>query len=134
MSKTIYFVIGEESGDLLGADLIDGLNCIADLDPCYIGLAGHAMQKRGVTSLFDIEEIAVMGFSAVIARLPVIVRRVHQVVADIVDKTPDIVVLLDSPDFTHAVAKRVRKKLPDIPIIDYVCPSVWAWRSGRGWR
>ncbi|MEM1318252.1 MAG: lipid-A-disaccharide synthase [Pseudomonadota bacterium] len=131
MTKTVYFVIGEESGDLLGADLIDGLETIADLEAQYVGLAGHAMQKRGMRSLFEIEGIAVMGFSAVIARLPTIIRRVHQVVADIVAKKPDIIVLIDSPDFTHAVAKRVRKKLPSVPIVDYVCPSVWAWRSGR---
>jgi len=73
----------------------------------------------------------VMGVSAVLARLPTIIRRVYQTVAAIEKERPDLVVLIDSPDFTHAVAKRVRKKLPTIPIIDYVCPSVWAWRQGR---
>lgn len=119
---------------MLGADLLDALNESAEehgMKINAVGLAGSGMSARGVTSLFDISEIAVMGISAVLARLPTIIRRVYQTVAAIEKERPDLVVLIDSPDFTHAVAKRVRKKLPTIPIIDYVCPSVWAWRQGR---
>lgn len=131
---SVYFVLGEASGDALGADLMPALEeriRLAEFEPDFHGLAGPSMQALGMASLFDIEDIAVMGISAVIARLPKIVRRVHQTVDDIVARAPDVVVLIDSPDFTHAVARRVRRKMPDVPIIDYVCPSVWAWRSGR---
>lgn len=132
--KKVFFVIGEESGDLLGADLLVALNSKSDsagfkIEP--VGLGGPAMQSLGVKSLFDISEIAVMGISAVIGRLPTIIRRIMNTVAEIVRQRPDVIILIDSPDFTHAVAKRVRKKLPGVPIIDYVCPSVWAWRQGR---
>ncbi len=72
-----------------------------------------------------------MGFTAVAGRLPTIVRRVRQTVRDILATSPDVVVLIDSPDFTHAVARRVRRVRPDLPVVDYVCPSVWAWRPGR---
>ena len=96
-----------------------------------IGLAGPRLAKQGVASLFDLDDIAVMGFTAVAARLPTIVRRVRQTVRDIVKTAPDVVVLIDSPDFTHAVARRVRRARPDIPVVNYVCPSVWAWRPGR---
>ncbi|MEM8750812.1 MAG: lipid-A-disaccharide synthase [Pseudomonadota bacterium] len=132
--KTIYFVLGEDSGDALGADLYHELMEQAaakgqEID--VIGLAGPKLIKEGMTSLFDIEQIAVMGVSAVVGRLPTIVRRIYQTVSDIVARKPDMIVLIDSPDFTHAVAKRVRKQMPNVPIINYVCPSVWAWRSGR---
>ena len=132
--KKVFFVIGEESGDLLGADLLAALNAksqSAGFEIEAMGLGGPAMQSLGMKSLFDISEIAVMGISAVIGRLPTIIRRILNTVAEIVRQRPDIIILIDSPDFTHAVAKRVRKKLPGIPIIDYVCPSVWAWRQGR---
>ena len=130
----IYFVLGEESGDALGADLFPALlqkGADEDRPVEIVGLAGTRLTSLGVKSLFDIEDISVMGITAVLARLPKIVRRIYQTVADIVAHKPDIIVLIDSPDFCHAVAKRVRKKLPETPIINYVCPSVWAWRTGR---
>lgn len=130
----VYIVLGEESGDALAADLLPVLQqqCEAQGRSLTIsGLAGTRLQTMGHTSLFDIEDIAVMGFSAVIGRLPTIIRRVRQTVRDILETKPDLVLLIDSPDFTHAVAKRVRRKMPDVKVIDYVCPSVWAWRPGR---
>ncbi len=133
-SKKVFFVIGEESGDALGADLLDALEKkagISNLKIIPVGLAGEKMSRSGMVSLFDVTEIAVMGITAVLGRLPTILRRILNTVAAIEKERPDMVVLIDSPDFTHAVAKRVRKKLPGVPIIDYVCPSVWAWRSGR---
>ncbi len=133
----VCFVLGEESGDALAADLHDALIVRASKQGREVefhGLAGSRLRERGMNSLFDIEDIAVMGFSAVIARLPKIIRRVYQTVADVVARDPDVLILVDSPDFTHAVAKRVRRKLLDLPIIDYVCPSVWAWRPKRAER
>lgn len=130
----IYFVLGEDSGDALGADLYTALkNQAAASGECIEinGLAGTKLQALGMESPFDIEDIAVMGLTAVAARLPTIVKRIYSTAKDIARRKPDVVVLIDSPDFTHAVAKRVRKKLPNVPIVNYVCPSVWAWRSGR---
>ncbi len=130
----VYFVLGEESGDQLAADLLPSLRKIAaarDRDVIPVGLAGPGLEELGVVSLFDIEDIAVMGVSAVVARLPRIVSRIRQTVSHIVSEKPDVLILIDSPDFTHAVAKRVRKQIPDLPVVDYICPSVWAWRSGR---
>jgi lipid-A-disaccharide synthase len=126
----IYFVVGETSGDLLGADLIAALRERAPGVEC-MGLAGERMQALGMKSLFDIDDIAVMGVAAVVARLPTILERIRRTARDIISKRPDAVVLIDSPDFTHRVAKRIRAKLPGVPIIKYICPSVWAWRPGR---
>src|SRR5690606_7324095 len=97
----------------------------------FSGVGGHAMAGEGLTSLFPLDDIAVMGFTAVIGRLRTIIDRVHRTVDAAVAGRPDILVIIDSPDFTHAVAKRVRKRLPDLPVVDYVSPSVWAWRPGR---
>jgi len=89
------------------------------------------MAKEGLSSLFPLEEIAVMGFSAVIARLPAILKRIRMTADAVVAARPDMLVIIDSPDFTHRVAKAVRRRAPEIPVIDYVSPSVWAWRPGR---
>ena len=131
----IAFVVGEPSGDALGADLLAALRAQAgDQGIEAVGLAGEKLTALGVRSLFDISDVAVMGISAVVGRLPKILRRIRQAAAGVVAARPDCVVCIDSPDFTHAVAKRVREKLPDVPIVKYVCPSVWAWRPGRAPR
>ncbi len=89
------------------------------------------MAGEGLNSLFPIEDVAVMGPLSILPRLPKIVRRVYQTVDAAVAERPDIVVIIDSPEFTHPIAKRIRKRMPFVPIVDYVCPSVWAWRPWR---
>ncbi|MBB3809900.1 lipid-A-disaccharide synthase [Pseudochelatococcus contaminans] len=125
----VFIVAGEESGDQLGARLMRSLKARGDVR--FSGVGGHAMEAEGLTSVFPLADIAVMGFVAVIARLRTIVRRVHETVAAALAANPDVLVIIDSPDFTHAVAKRVRAARPELPIVDYVSPSVWAWRPGR---
>jgi lipid-A-disaccharide synthase len=128
--RQVYFVVGEPSGDALAADLIHGFRSISrDVTP--IGLAGAKMQALGMTSLFDISSISVMGLSGVVAGLPAIYGRIRQTVADIAARRPDVVVLIDSPEFAFRVARRVRRLLPGVPIVKYVCPSIWAWRPTR---
>lgn len=125
-------IAGEHSGDALGAKLMDGL--IEECGPKNIsfhGLGGEAMEKRGLNSLFPMEEVAVMGPAAILARLPNLIKRVHQCVDAVIANNPDALVIIDSPEFTHPIAKRVRKKAPHIPIINYVSPTIWAWRPGR---
>lgn len=127
----IAIVAGEESGDQLGAELLASLRAQYDGELEIAGVGGALMREEGLNSLFPLSEIAVMGFSAVLAQLPKIIRLAYQLIDHIVAFKPDILVIIDSPDFTHPVAKRVRHKLPKLPVIDYVSPSVWAWRSGR---
>ncbi|WP_346896557.1 lipid-A-disaccharide synthase [uncultured Roseibium sp.] len=129
--RTICIVVGEESGDLLGSELILALKGRLGDEVTYCGVGGERMKAAGFRSFFDMSDIAVMGMTAVLARLPLIVKRVYQTVARVIAAKPDVLIIIDSPDFTHNVAKRVRKRAPDIPIIGYVSPSVWAWRSGR---
>jgi lipid-A-disaccharide synthase len=128
---TICLVAGEESGDQLGSELIRSLNETLESGVRYCGVGGERMTGLGLTSFFPMSDVSVMGISAVLARLPLIVRRVYQTVDAVIAAEPDVLVIIDSPDFTHSVAKRVRKRAPHIPIVGYVSPSVWAWRPGR---
>jgi lipid-A-disaccharide synthase len=130
-SVKIFLVAGEESGDQLGAKLMAALRRRLPDGVTFSGVGGHAMAAEGLASLFPLADIAVMGFSAVIARLPTLIRRIDETAAAVLADKPDILVIVDSPDFTHRVAKRVRRARPDLPIVDYVSPTVWAWRPGR---
>src|SRR4029079_9224000 len=123
----IAVIAGEVSGDLLGADLIAGLRKIYSGPIALVGVGGDGLQGQGLKSLFDFSELSIMGITQVLAKLPKLWSLLRQTVAAIIASKPDILLIIDSPDFTHRVAKRVRKALPDLPVVNYVCPSVWAW-------
>src|SRR5262249_60157937 len=125
----VFIVAAEESGHALGAALVRAVKA-ADPTVRLSGVGGNAMAAAGITSLFAIDELSIIGVSAIPRRLPTILRRIRQTVAAIIKERPDAVVIIDSPDFTHRVARRVRWLAPDIPIIDYVSPSALAWRAG----
>ncbi|KAB2860873.1 MAG: lipid-A-disaccharide synthase [Bauldia sp.] len=127
----LYIIAGEQSGDALGAALIRALKRRAGGEVRLKGVGGEGMAAAGLESLYPLSEVAVMGIAAVARRLPAIIKRVHETVEDAVSFSPDGVVIIDSPEFTHPIARRIRRRLPDVPIVDYVCPSVWAWRPGR---
>ncbi|RVA23180.1 lipid-A-disaccharide synthase, partial [Mesorhizobium sp. M7A.F.Ca.CA.004.11.2.1] len=127
----IAIVAGEESGDLLGADIVRSLSQAVGREVQLVGLGGRHLQALGLVSPFDAGEIALMGFSAVLRDLPRLMRRISQLSKTVADEKPDCMVTIDSPDFSLRVAKKVRAANPSIPIIHYVCPSVWAWRPGR---
>jgi lipid-A-disaccharide synthase len=128
---SIYLVAAEQSGDALGAALIGALRARYGGPLELAGVGGEAMSAAGVTSPFAIEDLSIVGINAIPKRLPIILRRIRETADAIISKNPDAVVIIDSPDFTHRVARRVRRRAPAIPIIDYVSPSVWAWRPGR---
>jgi lipid-A-disaccharide synthase len=131
-AKRIFIVAGEHSGDVLGGKLLQALQGKAGRESfCFAGVGGEHMEAAGLSSTFPLSDVAVMGPAAIIARLPKLVRRVYQTVEAALAFGPDMLVIIDSPEFTHPIAKRVRQRRPDIPIIDYVSPSVWAWRPGR---
>ncbi|MEP4256095.1 MAG: lipid-A-disaccharide synthase [Nitratireductor sp.] len=127
----VAVIAGEESGDLLGADLVRALAISLGEEPELFGVGGQHLAGLGLRTLFDPEEIALMGFSAVVARLPQLVRRIATTAHALADARPDVLITIDSPDFSLRVAKKVRALAPDIPVVHYVCPSVWAWRPGR---
>ncbi|MEM9104343.1 MAG: lipid-A-disaccharide synthase [Pseudomonadota bacterium] len=125
-------IAGEPSGDLLGAELIAALKARLDGRKIeLVGVGGEAMAGQGLKSLFDYHDLSIVGISAVVAQLPRLLSHIRTATRAIVDARPDLLVVIDSPAFSHRVARKVRKRLPNLPVINYVCPSVWAWRPHR---
>jgi lipid-A-disaccharide synthase len=131
VARNIFLIATEESGDRLGASLMKVLRQRLGGAVRFEGVGGPSMAREGLTSLFPIEELSIMGLASVVKQLPMILRRIRKTADAVTQASPDILVIIDSPDFTHRVARRVRTRDPAIPIIDYVSPSVWAWRPGR---
>lgn len=125
----VFLVACETSADALGAGLMRALTASQSIS--FRGVGGPRMTEAGMASLFPIEELVTIGLAAVIAKLPAILRRLRETVEAIVAAPPDVLILIDAPDFTHRVAARVRRRLPNLPIVKYVSPSVWIWRPGR---
>jgi lipid-A-disaccharide synthase len=127
----LYLIAGEHSGDALGAKLMAEITARLGAGVVFDGVGGDEMAREGLASLFPLSDVAVMGPVNIAKQLPRLIDRVHQTVRDAVAVGPDAVVIIDSPEFTHPIAKRIRRRLPSVPVIDYVSPSVWAWRPGR---
>ncbi len=127
----IFLIAGEHSGDALGAKLIAALRQRVGDRLTLAGVGGAEMEHEGFVSDFPMSDVAVMGPLSILRHLPRILKRVYGTVDRAIGFEPDVVVIIDSPEFTHPIAKRIRKRRPDIPIVDYVSPSVWAWRPGR---
>ncbi len=145
----ILIIAGEPSGDNIGADLIKELLLIHSLDSrigkknsrkdeelvnkkiVFQGIGGPLMQKQGLISLFKMEDLAVMGLAEIFSSLPKIFSIMRRLVRYIKLWKPDLVITIDSPDFSLRLAKRLRSVDKFVPIIHYVAPSVWAWRPSR---
>jgi len=127
----IAVIAGEESGDLLGADLVSALRRKIGREISLIGVGGEHLAGEGLKTFFDSDEISLMGLGAALKKLPWLISLIGKVAAFVAREKPDCLVIIDSPDFTHRVARKVRALNPDIPIVKYVAPSVWAWRPGR---
>ncbi|TPW33033.1 lipid-A-disaccharide synthase [Martelella alba] len=127
----IAVIAGEASGDLLAADAIAEMKRLSARPLTLMGVGGDALAAEGLESLYDYSELSIMGFTQVIANLPRLLRRILETAKAVIEAKPDLLFIVDSPDFTHRVARRVRKALPDLPIVQYVCPSVWAWKAYR---
>ncbi len=124
----IYLIAGEQSGDVLGARL---MRAIAARRPglCFAGIGGDAMAAEGLTSLFPLRDLALMGLLEVLPRLRHLKRRLRETVADITTRRPDVVVTIDSPGFTLRVLRAIQPL--GIKRAHYVAPQVWAWRESR---
>ena len=131
IERKIFLVATEESGDRLGAALMKVLRQRLGDAVRFEGVGGQSMAREGLTSLFPIEALSIIGLTGVVKQLPKVLRLIRDTAGAVMRAQPDILVIIDSPDFTHRVARRVRAREPAIPIVDYVSPSVWAWRPGR---
>ncbi len=131
MNPHVFLVAGEELGDRLGAALISAIRDRTQGKAYFSCVGGAHMAAEGVPSLFPLGDLAIVGFSSIPGRLSKILRRIREAADAVIAAKPDVLVIIDSPEFTHRVACRVRERASGIPIVDYVCPSVWAWRPGR---
>ena len=127
----LFIIAGEHSGDALGARLMMALNALRPNGVTFEGIGGPKMVAAGLASVFPMSEIAVMGPAAILAQLPHLLRKINEATRAALAADPDVVVIIDAPEFTHRVAKKIRRARPEIPIVNYVSPSVWAWRPWR---
>ena len=116
----IAVIAGEESGDLLGADMVRALRAQSGREVQLVGTGSRHLQALGLEPMFDASEIAIMGVSAVVRDLPNLLRRIGQTARGIVAERPDCLVTIDSPDFALRVAQKVRAADRNIPILHYV--------------
>jgi len=128
---TVFLSAGEPSGDFLGSQLMKVLKGRLGHEVTFVGLGGPLMAAEGLSSLFAIEELSIMGLTEVIPHIWRIRCRIQETVDAIKTMRPDIVVTIDSPGFNFRVGKALKKQNGSIPLVHYVAPSVWAWRPGR---
>ncbi len=128
----LFLIAGEPSGDRLGAALMAGLKRLTTVE--FHGIGGPAMQAEGLTSLFPMSELSIMGLVEVLPKYFPLKRRIAQTAAAALALNPAAVISIDSPDFCLRVAALVKKARPTQRTIHYVAPSVWAWRPHRAAR
>jgi lipid-A-disaccharide synthase len=128
MTKRIFIIAGEASGDFLGAQLLQSLK---KLHPgCEIaGVGGALMETKGFSSIFPMTDISLFGLVELIPHLFKVLKRIKQTKEALDTFKPDVLVTIDSPGFCLRIAKYAKQL--DIPVVHYVAPSVWAWRAGR---
>ena len=126
----LYLIAGEPSGDRLGAALMAGLKTLVPAVEFH-GIGGPLMQAEGLTSLFPMEELSIMGLIEVLPKYRALKRRIAEAAADALARQPAALITIDSPDFCLRVAALVKAARPDLRTIHYVAPSVWAWRPKR---
>ena len=125
----VFIVAGEPSGDRLGGALMAGLKSLRP-DITFEGIGGTDMAAEGLTSRFDMSELSVMGIAEILPKYRSLMARINETAQAVVDAKPDVMITIDSPDFSLRVAKRV-KAVSTIRTVHYVAPTVWAWRPGR---
>jgi lipid-A-disaccharide synthase len=131
---TAFLIAGEESGDALGANLMEAVLARVPGEVRFLGVGGARMERLGLHSMFPMRDINHVGATAIVANLPRILNRMQQAARAVARAEPDVFVMIDCPGFNLGVARRVRKKNPRIPIVDYVSPTVWVWRPRRAPR
>lgn len=125
----VFILAGEPSGDKLGGALMAGLKSLRS-DVKFDGIGGVQMQAEGLQSRFDMDELSVMGLAEVLPKYRHLKRRIAETAQAVIDMQPDVLITIDSPDFSLRVAKLV-KAGSNIRTVHYVAPTVWAWRAGR---
>jgi len=127
-ARRIMIVAGEASGDLHGGNLVRAMR---QIDPAlsFYGVGGKRMRAAGVELLADAADMAVVGLTEVAFKLGMILRVMRRLKISLSEEKPDLVILIDYPDFNLPLARAARKQ--GIRVLYYISPQVWAWRKGR---
>ncbi len=130
--QKLFIIAGEASGDQLGAALLKDL-CSHYPGVAVRGVGGQAMAAHGLSSIFPMQDLSLMGIAEVLPKIPMILKRLQETESAIREFAPDIVLTIDVPDFSKLLARRLQnlRKIKKIKIIHYVAPTVWAWRASR---
>lgn len=126
-----YIIAGENSGDFIGMQLVNALKQEQSDRVEFFGIGGRNMQSIGLESLFDIKQINLMGFFEVLPHIFQLKKLIDQTVVDVLSRSPEMLITIDSPGFTFRVASKVREMAPHIKLVHVVAPSVWAYKPGR---
>ena len=124
----IYLVAGEISGDILGAGLITELKALYPSAE-FRGMGGELMKKEGLTSLYPLETLSIMGLLEILKHLPKLIKVRKHLYQDALAWGADLMIGIDSPDFNLGLEKKLHEH--GMKTVHYVSPSVWAWRQGR---
>jgi len=127
-SKKIMLVAGEVSGDLHGAHLVEAIHRV-DSEIKFVGMGGKDLERMGMKLLYHFQDLSVVGITEVFFKLSSVVKALRVLKQSIDQEKPDLVILIDFPDFNLRVAKIAHRR--GIPILYYISPQVWAWRSKR---
>ena len=125
----VFILAGEPSGDRLGGALMAGLKTLRP-EVTFDGIGGSDMAAEGLRSRFDMSELSVMGIAEILPKYRALKARINETAQAVIDMKPDVMITIDSPDFSLRLAKQV-KAMSDIRTVHYVAPTVWAWRAGR---
>jgi lipid-A-disaccharide synthase len=127
-SKKILLVAGEASGDLHGSHLVQAIQSI-DPDIEFYGVGGEGLKKAGMRLLHHSQSLSVVGITEVFVKLRSILKALRTLKRSLEWEKPDLIILIDFPDFNLRLAKIARRK--GIPILYYISPQIWAWRPNR---
>ncbi|MGH1459638.1 MAG: lipid-A-disaccharide synthase [Paracoccaceae bacterium] len=125
----VFIIAGEASGDKLGAALMEGLQSLQS-GVTFQGVGGPLMESKGLQSRFPMDELSVMGIAEILPKYRHLMRRINETAEAVIAANPDVLITIDSPDFSLRVARRVKART-SIRTVHYVAPTVWAWRAGR---
>ncbi|GFE50133.1 lipid-A-disaccharide synthase [Roseobacter cerasinus] len=125
----VFIIAGEPSGDKLGGALMAGLKALCP-EVQFDGIGGADMQAQGLVSRFPMDELSVMGIAEILPKYRALMARINETAQAVIDTAPDVMITIDSPDFSLRVARRV-KAASDVRTVHYVAPTVWVWRPKR---
>jgi lipid-A-disaccharide synthase len=128
--KKIFIITGEPSGDKLASEIISKLK-FHNSNIEYLSVGGEHLNNLGIKSIYDLKDITYLGFTSVLFNIFNIKKKINKTVEEIIKFDPDILLSVDSPDFTLRVAEKVKKLNKKIRTVHYVAPKVWVWRKNR---